>query len=102
MTGSNQIRAEFGTLEQLASDQGSHAGTIEDYRAVLRQHAVQALSTLDGGMGTEEHQACMRKVDELIDEHINATRTFQRSTGDVHDTFRGGGQIARQILGSGA
>jgi uncharacterized protein YukE len=98
----NQIRAEFGTLDQLAADQGTHAGTIENYRATLRSHAMQALGTLDGGMGTEEHQACMRKVDELIDEHIRATMQFQKTTGTVHDTFRQGGQMARSILGSGA
>jgi len=98
----NQIRADFSTLDQLAADQGSHAGTIENYRATLRQHALNALSTLDGGMGTEEHNACMRKVDELIDEHIRATQSFQRTTGNVHDTFRQGGQTARSILGSGA
>jgi hypothetical protein len=97
----NQVRADFATLEQLAADQGAHAGTIEDYRATLRQHAMQALATLDGGMGTEEHQACMRKVDELIDEHILATQSFQRTTGSVQDTFRQGGQMARQILGQG-
>ena len=96
-----QVRAEFATLDQLASDQGTHAGNIENYRATLRQHAMAALSTLDGGMGTEEHQACMRKVDELIDEHIRATQSFQRSTGNVHDTFRHGGQTARGILGQG-
>jgi uncharacterized protein YukE len=98
----NQIRADFGTLDQLAADQGSHAGTIENYRAALRQHALQALNTLDGGMGTDEHNACMRKVDELIDEHIRATQSFQRTTGNVHDTFRQGGQMARSILGQGA
>lgn len=97
----NQIRAEFGTLDQLAADQGAHAGSVENYRQTLRQHAMQALSTLDGGMGTEEHQACMRKVDELIDEHINATRAYQTTTGNVHDRFMQGGQQAQRILGSG-
>jgi hypothetical protein len=98
----NQIRADFATLDQLAADQGTHAGTIEGYRETLRQHALQALGTLDGGMGTEEHQACMRRVDELIDEHINATRTFQTSTGTVHDDFLQAGQTARRTFASGA
>jgi hypothetical protein len=53
-------------------------------------------------MGADEHAACMRKVDELIDEHIRATQSFQRSTNDVHDTFRQGGQTARNILASGS
>lgn len=98
----NQIRADFATLDQLAADQGTHAGSIEGYRETLRQHAVQALGTLDGGMGTEEHQACMRRVDELIDEHINATRTFQSSTGTVHDDFLQAGHTARRTFASGA
>ena len=101
MAGGNQVRAEFGTLEQLAADQGTHAGSVQEYKDTLRTLAAQALSTLDGGMGTEEHAACMRKVDELIDEHINATHAFQSSTRDVHDTFRQGGQTARSILGQG-
>jgi hypothetical protein len=96
-----QVRADFGTLEQLSADQGTHAGSVQEYRDTLRTLAQQALTTLDGGMGTEEHQACMRKVDELIDEHINATHLMQRSTGDVHDTFRQGGQSFRTILGGG-
>jgi hypothetical protein len=98
----NQIRADFATLDQLAADQGTHAGTIEGYRESLRQHALQALSTLDGGIGTDEHQACMRRVDELIDEHINATRTFQTSTGVVYDDFLQAGQTARRTFASGA
>lgn len=98
----NQIRADFGTLDQLAADQGTHAGTIEGYRETLRQLALQALGTLDGGMGAEEHQACMRRVDELIDEHIAATRTFQGTTGTVHDTFLQAGQHARRMFSSGA
>lgn len=99
---SNRIRAQFSTIDQLAADQSSHAGNIEGYRDALRQQAMMALNTLDGGMGTEEHQACMRKVDELIDEHIHATQTMQRTTNHVNDTFRQGGQTARSILGSGA
>lgn len=98
----NQIRADFATLDQLAADQGAHAGSVENYRATLRQHVVQALATLDGGMGTEEHQACMRKVDELIDAHIQATQGYQRTTGGVHETFLAGGRKAQSILGSGA
>jgi hypothetical protein len=97
----SQLRADFGTLDQLAADQGTHAGTIEGYRDALRQAAAQALNTLDGGIGADEHAACMRKVDELIDEHIRATQSFQRSTHDVHDTFRQGANTARNILASG-
>jgi hypothetical protein len=98
----NQIRADFATLDQLAADQGAHAGSVEDYRAALKQQAVQALGNLDGGLGTQEHQECMRKIDELIDQHIQATQSYQQSTGSVNDTFMAGGRRVQSILGSGA
>jgi hypothetical protein len=98
----NQIRAEFATLDQLAADQGAHAGSIESYRETLRSYVRQALDNFAGGMGEEEHTACMRKADELIDAHIQATRQFQRTTGTVHETFHAGGMTAKSILGSGA
>jgi hypothetical protein len=98
----NQVRADFATLDQLAADQGTHAGSVEGYRETLRQHALQAIGNFGGGIGTEEHDACMRRVDELIDEHINTTRTFQTSTGVVHDDFLQAGQMARRTFASGA
>jgi methyl-accepting chemotaxis protein len=98
----SQLRAHFGTIEQLQSDQAAHAGTIEQYRQALRQAASQALNTLDGGIGADEHAACMRQVDRLIDEHINATQSFHRSTQEVSDTFRQGANNARNILASGS
>jgi hypothetical protein len=98
----NQIRAHLGTIETLAADQNAHAGNVDTIRATLRQHAQQALSTLDGGMGTEEHQACMAEVDRLIDEHIQSTQSLRRSTDQVGQTFLAGGTQAARILGSGA
>jgi uncharacterized protein YukE len=97
----HQVRAHFGTIETLAADQGTLAGNVETIRAELRQHAQQALNTLDGGMGAEEHQACMEQVDRLIDEYIQSTQSMQRTTTQVGDTFQAGGQRARNILGSG-
>lgn len=98
----NSIRAHFGTIDQLAADQGTLAGNVEGIRAALRTHAQQALSTLDGGMGTDEHQACMTKVDQLIDEYIRSTQDMQRTTGQVNQNFMAAGQRARGVLGSGA
>jgi hypothetical protein len=98
----NQIRAEFGVLDQLAADQSAHAGSIEGYREALRQHVLVALNDLGGGIGTDEHQACMLKVDELINDHIAATQGLQRSTGNVTDAFLSGGNRARAIFSSGA
>lgn len=97
-----QIRAHFGTIDQLAADQGNLAGNVDGIRSQLRSHAQQALATLDGGMGTEEHQACMAKVDQLIDEYIRTTQDMQRGTGQVGESFRAAGVKARGILGSGA
>jgi uncharacterized protein YukE len=99
---SHTIRAHFGTIQQLAADQTTHAGNVDAIRAALRQHAQQALSTLDGGMGAEEHQACMDHVDRLIDEYIQSTHTMRRSTDQVEQTFLTGGTQVRTILGSGA
>lgn len=101
MAGSNQLRAEFGTLEQLAADQSSHAGTIEGYREALKQHVVRAVANFEGGIGSDEHAAVMRIADQLIDEHIASTQQFKGSTDQVHETFRQGGQAARTILASG-
>jgi uncharacterized protein YukE len=98
----NQIRADFGTLGQLAADQNTLAGNVDGIRAQLRGHAQQALQTIDGGMGADEHQACMLKVDQLIDEYIGTTHSMNRSTNQVGDTFLAGGNRARGILASGA
>jgi uncharacterized protein YukE len=97
----NQIRAHFGVIEGLAADQNTHAGNVDSIRATLRSHAQQALTTLDGGMGAEEHQACMDKVDQLIDEYIQSTHGIRRTTDQVSETFRAGGNQARTILSSG-
>lgn len=98
---SNQIRANFAAIEQLAADQGALAGNVENLRAQLRRHAQEALSALDGGMGSAEHQACMNKVDQLIDEFLTSTKQMQRSTGQVNESFQAAGHRAKTILGSG-
>ncbi len=98
---SNQLRAEFGTIDQLAADQSTHAGTIEGFRETLKQHVSVAINNFDGGLGSDEHDAVMKIADRLIDEHIQATQQFQGSTTQVGDTFRQGGQTARNILASG-
>jgi len=98
----NQIRAEFSTLDQLAADQGRHADAVADYREQLRQAVSIALQNFDGGLGEAEHQACMRKAEQLIDEHIEQTVRLQGTTHQVNDIFQAGGQAARRILASGA
>jgi hypothetical protein len=97
----NQIRAHLGTIETLAADQGSHAGAVDSIRATLRRHAQQALTTLDGGMGTGEHQACMAEVDRLIDGYLQNTQSLRRSTDQVGQAFAAGGQQVRNLLASG-
>lgn len=97
----HQVRAHLGTIETLAADQNTHAANVDGIRATLRQHAQQALGTLDGGMGTEEHQACMAEVDRLIDEYLQNTQSLRRSTDQVGQTFAAGGQRVRSLLASG-
>jgi uncharacterized protein YukE len=99
---SGSIRAEFGTLDQLSADQGGHAGNIEGLRGELKAQVSKAIDNFGGGMGQEQHQACMLKADQLIDEYINGIRQFQGSTNNVNETFQAGGQRAQSILASGA
>ena len=98
----NQVHANFGTINQLAADQGALAGNVENIRATLRSHAQQALANLGGGVGTDDHDACMRQVDQLIDEYLSSTRDMQRTTTGVGDSFLAAGNRARTILRSGA
>jgi hypothetical protein len=102
MPQGNQIRADFGVINQLAADQNTLAGNVENIRSTLRTLASQALSNIDGGMGAAEHQACMAQVDRLIDEYINGTRDLNSSTTNVGDRFLAGGNQAARVLGSGA
>jgi hypothetical protein len=95
------IYADFGVLDQLGADQGAHAGAVEGYREMLRQHVMGALGTLAGGVGTDEHAACMRKVDQLVDSHIAGTASFQRTTGEVDERHRLGLDLATRQLTDG-
>ncbi|WP_163512824.1 hypothetical protein [Fodinicola acaciae] len=96
------VRADFGVIDQLSADQGSHAGNIDGLRATLKSHVAKAIDNFAGGMGQEQHQACMAKADQLIDEYINGIRQFQGTTNTVNDTFQAGGHKAQSILASGA
>ena len=98
---SSSIRADFGVIGDLSSAQGGHAGNIEGLRATLKSQVSKALDNFGGGMGQEQHQACMVKADQLIDEYINNIRGFQNSTNQVNDTFQAGGNRAQSILASG-
>lgn len=94
----SQLRAEFSTIDQLASDQGGHANNIEGLRATLKAHVSRALDNFAGGLGQDEHTACMAKADQLIDEYIQNTQQFQTTTRNVNDTFQHGGRRAQNIL----
>lgn len=96
-----QLRAEFATIDQLAADQGSHAGNIEDLRATLKAHVSRAIDNFAGGMGQDEHAACMAKADQLIDEYIQNMHKFRGTTGQVNETFMQGGRRAASTLASG-
>ena len=96
-----QLRADFGTLDQLGADQGAHAGNIEGLRAALKSHVSQALDNFAGGLGQEEHHACMQKADQLIDEYVQNMQKFQGTTGQVNDAFQQGGRQAQSTLASG-
>jgi hypothetical protein len=97
----HQIRAHLGTIEALAADQLAHAGTVDGIRAALRQHAQQALAALDGGMGSEEHRACLAEIDRLVEEHLQQTQAVRHSTEQVGQVFAAGGQQVRRLLAAG-
>lgn len=97
-----QLRADFAILDQAQADQGAHAGNIDGLKGALMAHVARALDNFGAGIGTEEHQICMRKAEQLIDEYIAGTRQFQNTTGQVNQTFQSGAQRARAILASGA
>jgi uncharacterized protein YukE len=96
-----QLRAEFATIDQLAGDQGTHAANIEELRATLKAHVSRAIDNFAGGMGQDEHSACMAKADQLIDEYIQNMQKFRSTTGQVNETFMQGGQRAASTLAAG-
>jgi uncharacterized protein YukE len=97
-----QLRAEFGTIDQLAADQGGHAGDIEGFRAQLKAEVSKALDNFAGGLGENEHHVCMQKADQLIDQYVQNMQRFQGTTNQVNDTFQQGGRRAQSTLASGA
>lgn len=96
-----QLRADFAVLDQAQADQGAHAGNIDGLKGILKAHVARALDNFGAGVGTEEHQSCMQKADQLIEEYVTGTRQFQNTTGQVNQTFQTSAQQARTILATG-
>lgn len=98
----HQLLANYGMIDQAGADIGSHAGNIDAYKAQLKAEAARALGNFGGGVGTEQHNAAMREVDRLVDEHVQNVRQHQTSTSNAGQTFQGAGRRMQGILGSGA
>ncbi|MBW9213411.1 WXG100 family type VII secretion target [Mumia sp. zg.B53] len=96
-----QLRVDHAAIEQAGADLGSYAGTIEDYRDSLRAEAARALGVFGGGVGSEEHEAAMRVVDRLVEEHVASVREQRTGVGEAGDTFVSAGARMRAVLGAG-
>ncbi len=97
-----QLRADYGMLDQAGGDLNSAAGNIEEYRSALKDQAARALGNFGGGVGSEQHNAAMHIVDQLVDEHVNNTRQQQTGVVNANDTFQGAGSRMQSVLGSGS
>lgn len=97
-----QLRADYGMLDQAGGDLNAQAGQTEEYRAALKDQCARALGNFGGGVGSEQHNAAMVMVDQLVDEHINSTRQQQTGVVNANETFQGAGSRMQSVLGSGA
>jgi len=97
-----QLRADYSMLDQAGADLNTHAGNTEDYRSALRDQAARALGNFGGGVGTDQHNAAMRIVDSLVDEHVSSIRQQQSGVTNANETFQGAGSRMQSVLGSGA
>ena len=100
--GDMQLRADFGQMDQGSADLTAQAGTVEDYRSQLRDLAAKALGNFGGGVGSDQHNAAMRVVDQLVDEHVQSVRQQHTGLTNANETFQSAGSKMRGVLGSGS
>lgn len=99
--GDMQLRADFGQMDQGSADLNTQAGNVEDYRAQLRAEASRALGNFGGGAGSDMHNAAMRQVDQLVDEHIQSVRQQKGGLDNATESFHAAGAKMKGVLGSG-
>ena len=97
-----QLRADMGTIDQASGDLATYAGAIEDYRESLRAEAMKALGNFGGGAGSQEHEAAMRVVDRLVEEHVASVRRQRDGAVAAGDTFAAAAARMRSVLSTGA
>lgn len=100
--GDMQLRADFGQMDQGSADLSTQAGTVEDYRSQLRDLAAKALGNFGGGVGSDQHNAAMRIVDQLVDEQVQSVRSQHSGLTNATSTFQAAGSKMQGVLGSGA
>ena len=96
-----RINVDFGVVEQLVADQITHASDVDDLRSTLLQRVSAALSQIEGGMGADEHAACMSIADSLITRYCEGTGEYQRGTELAGETYLDGGTRAANVLSRG-
>lgn len=74
---------DLGVLEDGANALKSHGGNVDSYRAELARHIDVAIANFDGGVGADEVAAVKRKVNEMIDQHINDIKTHGTNLNNV-------------------
>jgi uncharacterized protein YukE len=99
---SNQIRAEFGTIDQASSDINAYAGNTQGQVDELMSEVSRAISNFAGGMGADQHHAVMTKARQLAEEYVSSQRQHGQATASAGDTLHTGGTKMSSILGQGA
>jgi uncharacterized protein YukE len=99
--GDMQLRADFGQMDQGSADLGTQAGNVDEYRSQLRNEAMRALGNFGGGAGSEQHNAAMAKVDQLVDEHVQAVRQQQTGLNNATGSFQAASSKMKGVLGAG-
>jgi uncharacterized protein YukE len=95
MTSNMQIRMNAGVIDEGAGHVGTHAAEIEAKRAELKAEAARALANLDGGAGGAQHEAVMRRIDTMIDDHLAALRQHGTGLSNAADTA---GHASRRMI----
>lgn len=86
MTTQMQLVMNHGLIDEGASHAGSEAGNMETFRADIKSECQRVLANFGGGAGSEQHNAVMREVDRLIDEHVNALNSNKTGLGNASGT----------------
>lgn len=97
--GNMQLRADFGMIDQAASDIGTFKGKVstEQGQAVL-DAAMREVHNIDGGLGGAELAQVRSKVEGLISDWEQTQTTQQTATTNVGETMLTAGRMAKSAI----